>query len=47
MTSRADTMSTSNPADGHHETLFEHAGGERAIHRLEDAFYAKCSRIHS
>jgi hemoglobin len=22
-------------------TLFEHAGGEQAIHRLEDAFYAK------
>ena len=28
-------------------SLLEHAGGEDAIHRLEDIFYAKASPIRS
>ena len=29
------------PSDPSAQTLFEHAGGEPAIHRLEDIFYSK------
>ena len=27
------------------ERTYEHAGGDEAIHRLEDIFYDKCSEI--
>ncbi len=28
-------------------TLYEHAGGEEGLHRLEDAFYAKVAQQNS